>query len=406
MQSHPSRAPAPIHRLRGALGPALLLAVLAVGTMPGHALWNQSITAYRVADKSIKMDGRPDSVWRAISVFARSDVGFGQYGKMVILQPDSVRNADPEKYLPSPPSGSATFLAAYDSEALYFYFAVKPKATVAHPGTLGCGANDWWKADAAEVWVDPSPWSEDPGEYRSYFTADASGLVYGTSPKSIQLAKPIHHQPDSTRYYFRNRVTADKFQIPGSTNPAIQAISARQSTSAGAWRGVEMKIPFWTPAANFAAGKSMFVSWGFNLYLDTLPANCSGMPLAYRWAKHTYNYDGDPEKPPGWRAKDTTHYDPSRSWDGWGRLTLTPSTLDGRTCRYQTPAEFNASWDPDAWRSNCSPPVTASVPRRYGIRLDGAGMPVPSGLRREGPGRDARGRSLPSGSRAPAFNPR
>jgi hypothetical protein len=320
---------------------------------------------------------------------------------MVLLQQsDKIRNDNPAKYVPNPVTGSATLMAAYDSEALYFFFLIKTKSTIANPTALACTDADLWKADAAELFVDPSPWSDEPSVYQSYFTADASGLIYGTSPKTIQLDKPISHF-DSTRYYFRNRVTADKFQIPGTKNPAIIALSSRHSAADPSLRGVEIKIPFWTGAANFAAGKQMFISWGFNLYMDSLWANCASTPLGYRWAKHSINYDAEGEKPPGWHAGDSTHFDPLRSWDGWGRLSLDYSQADPKGCRYNSvpSADFNANWDLETWSKACfSAPVT-TMNRRHGIRLDAAGMPVPSGLR----SRDASGRALPAGSRSPGF---
>lgn len=400
MQRNPFRAKAPIPSPGAALRGLAFILAMGLAMVPGHALWTgDGVTAFKVADKSIKMDGRPDSVWRAISTRARSTVAFTDSKKMVVLQPVKARNDDPGKYVPNPVNGSATLLAAYDSEALYFFFLIKTKSTVANPTALGCSDADLWRADAAEIFVDPSPWSADPATYPSYFTADATGLVYGTSPKTIQLDKPISHI-DSTRYYFRNRATGDKFAIPAAKNPAIIALSSRHTTAAPGVRGVEIKLPFWTAAANFAGGKSMFLSWGFNLYMDSLWTNCASNPLGYRWAKHAINYDAAEEKPPGWLAGDSTHYDPIRSWDGWGRLTLDPSTITGKECRYGTPADFNATWDIAAWANACN---IATAGRGMGpaVRLDAAGMPVPSGLR----SRDARGRALPSGFRSPAFRP-
>jgi hypothetical protein len=69
-----------------------------------------------------------------------------------------------------------------------------------------------------------------------------------------------------------------------------------------------MKIPFWTGnAADFQAGKSMFISWGYNHYPNAGKANCDSTPIAYRWAKHYVTYSAsDANKPVGWRAGNFT----------------------------------------------------------------------------------------------------
>jgi hypothetical protein len=308
---------------------------------------------------------------------------------MVILQPDSVRNDDPAKYVEMPPQGSATLMAAYDAKALYFFILVKT-ASVADPQDLGCSTADLWKADAAEIYVDPSPWSAFPPDYRSYFTADASGLVFGTSPGTIQIDKPISTR--ETGVFFRNRASGDRFQMPASLpNGVTVAASPRTATDTG-WVGVEMRIPFWTMAPDFAPGNSLFIAWGFNMFGDRARTDCSGDPLAYRWAKNTLNYDNETEKPPGWRRGDSTHYDPSRSWDGWGRLYLSGDRV-GNLCKSSdSQAAFDANWDGEYWKTNCFPQVTSV--RRLQVRLDRAGMPIPS----QAPGRDLMGRRRPAGS--------
>jgi hypothetical protein len=109
--------------------------------------------------------------------------------------------------------------------------------------------------------------------------------------------------------------------------------------------------------------------------------------LAFRWAKNFLNYDAEPEQPPGWLLHDSTHYDPLRSWDGWGRLVLEAGTM-GNFCYHSTDSKtkFDSTWDPTYWKSTCGNQVTQA---RGSIGLDAAGMPVP--MFRTSP-RDALGR--------------
>ncbi|MDB5048917.1 MAG: hypothetical protein JWO30_1988 [Fibrobacteres bacterium] len=372
----------------------LLMACLCGGA---HALYTQeTITAYRVPDGKINVDGTPELLWRSISAqpSAVSTITFQDYRRMVLLQPEQVRNADPSLYVKNPVNGYISMLAAYDNTALYFLFLVKTK-TVANSGSLCTTTDNLWKADAPEVYLDPTVWKDDTTSYRSFFTADAGGLIFGTSPKTIQLDKPINDK--DTRLYFRNRVSADRFQVVTSAGADIpagtKAVSRRHSATDTATVVVEMKIPYWGGlSASYAPTKSMFISWGFNMYPDSLWSNCDGNPIAYRWAKHYLNYDNAPDKPPGWRAKDSTHYDPSRSWDGWGRMTLSASgNVDTLNCRYETPVV----WDMQTWKSACTAATaTAGKPGTSGsaFRLGRGAWSGNAGTR------DLRGRSVGSGS--------
>lgn len=365
---------------------------------PSHALYlSETILAFPLPTSgpgsTIKVDGSPDTVWKAISVYpnAVSTLNFQDFQKLVILQPDAARNdVDPSKYVKDPVNGSIKMLVAYDKTALYFLFLVKT-TTVFNPKTL-CAptAANLWKADAPEVFIDPSPFDADTAVYPSFFSTDSSGLVYGTSPKTIQLDKPLN--AGDTRLYFRNRATADKFQI-AATPAGLLAVSKPHSLTDTTTVIVEMKIPFWTDPSAFTSGKSMFISWGFNMYPKSLWGNCGGSPLAYRWAKHYQNHDQALDKPPGWRAKDSTHYDPTRSWDGWGRFTLTNYNVDPRNCKN---VDQN-SWDILIWQQNCSsaptslfdaPAGSSRVQIRPGTNLGNHGAS----------GRDIRGRSSKGGS--------
>jgi hypothetical protein len=364
-----------------------------VCAQPVHALYTAgSITAYQIPDGALNIDGRPDSLWR--SLYARdffTVLNLQDTSKMVILQPVQARNDNPAKYVKNPSPGTVTLMAAYDSKALYFYFLIKVRG-FADPKAWGCDASNMWKSDAAEVFVDPLPWTEDPGTYRSYFTTDASGLVYGTSKTTIQVDKPVSNH--ETSYFYRDRTTAQRFQSPATLPTNVVVKSSPHLPADTTWVGVEMKIPFWTTtSSDFAPGRSMFVSWGFNQYVDSAKSGCARNPLAFRWAKNVLNYDAEPEQPPGWLLHDSTHYDPLRSWDGWGKLYL-ESGIMSNLCR-NTDSKFDTDWDPTHWKSSCGYGTTRT---QKSIRLDEAGMPVP--MSRNFP-RDALGRTGRSAS--PSF---
>jgi hypothetical protein len=361
--------------------------------IPSQALYlDAAITAFRVPDDRIKVDGTPDTVWKAIAVRSGyTTISFLDYSKLVLLNSDSVRNADPSKYVSPAPKGYITMMAAYDTKALYFYFQVKTEK-VARSSSLCTTPDKVWKADAPDVYVDPSPWNPDTAVYRSYFSADASGLIFGTSPKSIEIARPIYDK-DTRAPYFRNRATGDKFQIPSPLPTGVTAAALRNSSDS-TLVSVEMKIPFWGGSnAAFAPGRSMFISWGFNMYPDSLWKNCDSYPLAYRWAKTSQSYEDAATKPPGWRSGDNIHYDPTRSWDGWGQFTLSNmNVLDPRDCRFDKPA----SWDITDWRnSGCGNAATAGISKtgsasaRHGFTAPGSAA------------RDVQGRSIDA--RAPMY---
>jgi hypothetical protein len=363
-----------------------------------NALYRQdSIMAYRVPDGKITVDGTPDRLWKALSQRpgAQSTISFQDFRKLVLLQPEQVRNADPSLYVKNPVNGYATLLAAYDSTALYFLFLVKTK-TIAGAKTLCTDTADFWKADAPELYLDPNLWLDDATSYRNYFSTDAGGLIYGTSPKTIQVDKPLDDK--DTRVYFRNRAAADKFQNASAVSAGILAVSKRHSASDTALTAVEMKIPYWggLSAAN-AGSRPFFISWGFNMYPDSLWGSCGGNPLAYRWAKHYLNYDTAADKPPGWRAKDSTHYDPTRSWDGWGRFSMFNGTaVDSNEC-YKSEA---TDWDVTRWKSTCKDIATrlAAPETRAAVEKRGLGLlPWNAGWR------DLRGRTIKPGTGASLF---
>jgi hypothetical protein len=268
-------------------------------------------------------------------------------------------------------------MAAYDSRALYFYFQVKT-ATVVKSSSLCATQDKVWRADAPVLFLDPSPWNPDTAVYRSYFSADASGLIFGTSPKSIQIAKPLDDD-DARAPYFRNRATGDKFQIPTLLPTGVRASVLRYDKDSTRV-AVEMKIPFWGGSSSaFQPGKSMFISWGFNMYPSSLWQNCDGFPLAYSWAKDTLSYEDAATKPPGWRSGDSIHYDPLRSWDGWGQFNLESMTvIDPSNCRFEDPD----SWDVIEWHKS------------------GCGISLPTGLSKSGAA------SLRRANAAPAQAPR
>jgi len=368
----------------------VLPAILAVlCALPARAIYKGSpISAYQVADNAFTIDGKPDSLWRTLyAKSAYASIDFRDFSKMVILQPKEARNDDPAKYVKNPRADSISIMAAYDSKALYFFFLVQARA-FADPDAFGCAPSDLWKTDAAEVYVDPSPWSNDAPTYQSYFTADASGLIYGTSPRTIQVSRPIsYHQ---THAFYRDRKTGDRFQGPLSLPSNMLVAVSPHTSSDTTLVGVEMKIPFWTTASDFSPGRSMFISWGYNLYADSAKAGCAGNPLAYRWAKNVLNYNGAGEKPPGWLQDDSTHYDPLRSWDGWGELMLQPGLMINKCTSSDPKSKFDSTWNTGYWRDHCRDAVTGN---RGSLRMDAAGMPMPF----QAPARDALGRRAARG---------
>ena len=261
-----------------------IIAILLWVHIASHAVFlnGPPITAIKVPNNSIVVDGRPDLIWKAIASRSgtKSTLKFDDYSKIVLLQADSIRNSDPTKYFQAPVLGSVDMFAAYDNTALYFFFLVNEN-TLFNPATL-CTATNLWKANAPEVYVDPSPWS--PDNYQAFFSADGTGLLNGTSPKTIQLDKPIFSK--DSRLFFRNRLTPpDRFQIPASTPNGVLAVASQHSASDSLVVGVEMKIPFWTgTATDFGAGKSIFISWGYNHYPNGAKSTCDSTPIAYRWA--------------------------------------------------------------------------------------------------------------------------
>jgi hypothetical protein len=361
--------------------------LVCLGFLPSHALYTaDAITAYQVADNAFTIDGKPDSLWRTIFALPNGNLSlsFQDYSKLVILQPDSIRNRDPSLYVKNPSAGSATLMAAYDSKALYFFFLIKTGA-YANPQALGCGSTDLWKADAAEIYVDPSVWSAGSSDYRSYFYTDASGLIYGTSPRTIQVDRPISRR--DSRVFYRNRNIGDRFQVRDTLPSGLTVAVSPRTTSDTGWVGVEMRIPFWTAASDFGSGRSMFAAWGFNRYGDSARANCDENPVAYRWAKNILSYDFSSEKPPGWKLGDSTHYDPSHSWDGWGRLYLFNQRASNLCRGADSKAKFDSTWSADYWRNDC---YQAATENHRGLRpsdspsLPGSSHRLP---------RDARGRA-------------
>ncbi len=310
------------------------------------------INAVHVSNGAIKVDGRPELLWKTIAGMEKIEpvintIAFNDYSKIVLLQADSIRNANPAKFFSAPAAGSVTMLAAYDDAALYFFFLVKENSAF-DPRTV-CSTALMWKGNAPEVFIDPAPWN--PDKYTAYFSADASGLVFGTSGNTVQMDKPAY--PADTRAYFRNRdrTKTDRFDIPSALPSGVQAAAAYHSATDQGTIGVEMKIPYWGNLTNaFAVGSSMFISWGYNHYPDSAKANCDATPIAYRWAKHYKTYGVVDAKPPGWRANDSTHYDPTRSWDGWGQFTL--SAYDPRSINCN--GIDTTIWDVGYWQSHCT----------------------------------------------------
>jgi hypothetical protein len=376
-----------MHRMHmDCLGRILWVGWLLAGA--AHALYlGQGVTAYPVANGAIKVDGRPETIWRDISArpSGTSRIAFSDYEKIVLLEPTEVRNAPPQDYYQAPSTGSVTLLAAYDNAFLYFFFLVQENSTF-NPSL--CSTADLWKANAVEVYVDPNAWS--PTLYSAYFSADAGEASYGTSPKTLQVSKTAW--PGDIRRYYRDRKVGDRFELRTPTSQLLAICSTRTRTD-GNTLGIEMKVPM--PATgDFGAGKSMFISWGYNHYPVANPSSCDSLPIAYRFAKHYKTYTGDP-KPPGWVEGDNTHFDPTRSYDGWGRFDLTNSSpVTGSNCRGTIP---DSTWDLATWYGACvNSPTATAISRPLRTAWESSAPSFPS------PGRDIRGRLSPR-SRAGLF---
>jgi hypothetical protein len=156
--------------------------------------------------------------------------------------------------------------------------------------------------------------------------------------------------------------------------------------------GVELRVPMPTPG-DFTAGKRMFISWGYNHYPVEFGSACDSLPIAYRLAKHYKTYSDSP-KPPGWLTGDSTHFDPLRSYDGWGRFDLSSGApVTGSKCRMPL---ADTTWDLDVWFNSCMSLPTGLQPMRP-FRT----MGPPAGTDaapQEASGRDLRGRLAPRGS--------
>ena len=361
------------------LGRILMVGWLLAGA--AHALYlGQGVTAYPVANGAIRVAGKPETIWRDISARPGgfSHMPFNDYGKVVLLEPTEVRNAPPQEHYQAPSTGSVTLMAAYDNTALYFFFLVRENNTF-NPSV--CSTADLWKAHAVEVYVDPNAWSQ--SLYTAYFSADAGDASNGTSPKTLQVAKPAW--PADTRKYYRDRSVGNRFEI--RTASSLLAVCSTRTRTDTRTLGVEIKVPMPTPG-DFTAGKSMFISWGYNHYPVEISTTCDSLPIAYRFAKHYKTYTSDP-KPPGWVEGDSTHFDPLRSYDGWGRFELAnfTSPITGSNCRT---GMADTTWDLDTWGVSCGSPATA-------LRISRSPRPAMerSPLSLEILGRDIRGRLSP-----------
>lgn len=314
------------------------------------------VDAARVPNGSIVVDGKPEVMWADVSSKSYNNTFlFNDYQKIVLLLSDNIRNANPALYYQAPKTGSVTMLAAYDNTALYFFFIVRENFAY-NPSSL-CTPTNLGSANAPMVFIDPAPWTVT--NYGALFSKDGSGLVFGTSPQTVQIAKPTY--PADPRIYYRNRTpTQDRFEILSLIPSGVAAISAVHSSQDNLTYGVEMKIPFWSgKPTDFNPGNSMFISWGYNRY-DSAKASCDSPPTAYRWAKHYKSYGSADPKPAGWRAGDSTHYDPTRSWDGWGQLYLSPNLLATSDCRNVD----MTVWDLTQWRNACGSQATGITPMR------------------------------------------
>ncbi len=305
---------------------ALLFTVVANFCWP---LYTKShISAFRVLDNAIVIDGQMDPVWKKI---ANTQSGLEKMdlkdcSKLVNIKASSdykLQNQDPCLDSLSGSEGLITLLSAYDSQFVYLYFLVREVEVF--DGSQTCGAPSVWKADAVEIFMDPNPWNEQ--SYHSIFSKDGSGRWFGTSPLTVQINKPI--APLDWRLFLKDRTVNDQFDLRSQEDfiagnqfevkSAVNPIDKRIIS-------LEFKIPHWGDSLFWQAGDSLYFTFGYNNYTSELFADCSELPRAYRWAKNYKRYGM--VQYPGWRAsEDSVHYDPSRSADGWGKMVLQPHVI-------------------------------------------------------------------------------
>ncbi len=326
---------------------------------------NQKINAYSIPHNGIKIDGRPDAIWKSMasSSSSYSTISFSDYSKIVLFQADPIRNVNPELYFIAPSKGFIHLFAAYDDSAFYFFFLVKENSRISSANL--CSSANLWRANAAEVFLDPGLWNTD--SLSTKFSLDGSGLFYGTSPNTIQVDKSIDSKFPGQ--FFRSRVPPqDRFQTQAILPTGMVMAASVHTPTDSLLVGIEMKIPFWTGSRdNFKPYKSMFISWGYNHYPDGVKNTCDSTPIAYRWAKHYKTYmPGDPNKPIGWRLGDSTHFDPTRSWDGWGELYLNPQFASSGGCNFNGPD--SASWDITIWQRQCQSTTANSRLTNQGLQ--------------------------------------
>ncbi len=318
---------------------------------------NAEISALKLpANTSIKIDGKPDSIWWAIAAKSgkNSIIDFQDYSKIVLLTNDSVRNLDPAKVYASQDTGNIGLLAAYDNNALYLLFIVHTKSTFNGSNVCTDSNTTAWKGDMVQVFLDPNSW--DTSLYKNYFSADEAYAVFGTSLSSIEIDRPLYGLNNLLIY--KDRIATNRFVARNAKPSGLSLTRLRNSSQVDSNAyAIEMKIPFWgnNPSA-FKRGGSMYISWGYNNYLDSMKNDCSDQPIAYRWAKHYKNYDTYPlaDRPAGFILHDSTHFDPTRSGDGWGRLVFDSTSLDPKICRNISIGK----WDISTWAINCSSNTT------------------------------------------------
>lgn len=369
---------------------SVLVTWLLVGWTHGLYL-DSTITAFRVANGLIAVDGKMEMVWKEIGGAypqSTSQIRFNDYDKIVLLS-DSLRNRHAEGLYAAPAAGSATMLAAYDQSNLYFFFIVRENSLF-NPSAGGCGSQDLWKANAVEVFVDPSEWSETL--YTAYFSADAGQASYGTSAKSFEAAMPAW--PGGTSRFYRDRTDSNTFKLRTPPPTQMRTASAVRLSSDSLTLGVEIRIPM-PSAADYTPGKSLFVSWGYNHYPGSV--GCDELPIAYRWARHVKSYEFANSKPPGWKSGDSVHFDPLASYDGWGRMHLSNNpALQGTGCRQTLP---DSAWEIADWKANCGGTPTSigapAGPTRLLSPAFGSAMPFLRDIRGRRIGRESLLRIVP-----------
>lgn len=309
-------------------------------SLPSFAIYTgPRIVAYQLSGSDgIAIDGKRDATWDAIANKAsgKTTVNFQDMDRLLYLGPDSIKNKDISSQTP-PSKGEISLTMAYDSKFVYAFFEAKDDYVF--DGSNQCGPEQIWRADAIELFIDPSPWTTTVGTLAALFRADADSRAFGTSANTIQFAKPIHG--NDSRLFYADRFENNQFvSRPGALTSGQRFPGFQVASGADTKTGIttlELKIPHTNrggdrPWGTFTAGRSMYITFAYNNYLNTHKSDCTDSPVKHAWSKNIKEYTQQEwvsltGSTKGWAPGDKVQYDPTDSFDGWGELYLSTETV-------------------------------------------------------------------------------